>query len=73
MPCAQNGICSGRQAAELVQLVEAPEFLLVHLIRYDNKGQKIKTFVKIEDELRLPSNNIYNPLAILNHIGQCPI
>ena len=69
IPCTQTGICSGRQAAELVQLVEAPEFLLLQLLRYDGKGQKIKTFVKIEDELNLPGNNIYKPLAILNHIG----
>ena len=69
IPCAQTGVCSGRQSAELVQLVEAPEFLLVQLLRYDGKGHKIKTFVKIEDELRMPSNNIYKPLAILNHIG----
>ena len=70
IPCTQTGICSGRQAAEIVQLVEAPEFLLVQLLRYDGKGQKIKTFVKIGDELKLPRNNIYKPLALLNHIGQ---
>ena len=68
--CTHKGVCRDREAAELIQLTEAPELLFIQLLRYDGTGQKIMTLVEIEQELVLPSKETYEAVATLNHIGE---
>ena len=67
--CPLTGLCRRRQATEHCQLVEAPQYLLMQLMRYDRSEQKIQTFVKVEEDLILPSGDQYELSGILNHIG----
>ena len=70
--CSQTGVCRPRQASELCQLTKAPKFLFIQLLRYDNNGEKVTTFVKLGAELILPNeeNGVkYELLGMLNHIG----
>ena len=67
--CTNTGLCRSREATELFQLTHAPEFLFIQLLRYDGNVQKVMTLVNFEAELVLPNTEIYEPVAVLNHIG----
>ena len=66
IPCPQTGFCN-REAVNKTELIKAPEYLCVQLIRYDDFG-KVITEVNIEEVL-IFNNNSYEPICLLNHIG----
>ena len=69
LPCSLTEICKVKEASEITQLLIAPKYLLIQLLRYDGNGNKIRTLVNISDELVLENDLLYSPVAILNHIG----
>ena len=72
LPCSLTEMCKVKEASEITQLLIAPKYLLIQLLRYDGKGNKIRTLVNINDELLLQNNLLYSPVGILNHIGPSP-
>ena len=70
LQCTRTGVCRDRDSAECIQLIKTPEFLFIQLLRYDGTNQKVMTFVNIDAELELPSKEIYETVAIINHIGE---
>ena len=67
--CTNAGICKSRESTEIIQLTRAPELLFIQLLRYDGNNCKVKTHIKIDAELVLPDRGIYEPMAMVNHIG----
>ena len=72
VPCTLTGVCRARQASEICQLTKAPKFLFIQLLRYDNSGQKVTTFVELVADLIVPNGENgekYEVVGTLNHIG----
>ena len=67
--CTHQGICRGKEAAELCLLKKAPTFLFLQLLRFDGTVNKVLTHVKFDSELVLPNTFVYEPVAVLNHSG----
>ena len=67
VPCPQSGNCN-LDAVNKTELVKAPEYLFLQLIRYDNTS-KIMTKVHVDEEVTLPNNCIYETIGLLNHQG----
>ena len=68
--CPQSGFCN-RPAATHNQLMKAPHFLFLQLLRFGNgfNGPKVNTLVQFEAELILPNDDKYEVLGAINHRG----
>ena len=73
VPCPQTGLCKARNTTEVSALIKTPKYLFIQLTRNVGDQPKLQTFVEFNDELILPSGDLYEPVATLDHIGNSPI
>ena len=68
--CPLSGRCEKKSAFETCELTSQPKYLFSQLIRWDDYGRKINTFVQVDEELRLSETCKYKTIAILSHLGE---
>ena len=68
--CPQNGDCKLKGATIKRNLVTAPTYLYIQLLRFSNfQSPKTETKVMPENELVLPNQERYTLISIANHLG----
>ena len=70
--CPEVGLCKNRETVEMCKVTEFPTYLFIQLVRNVGNEPKVTTFVKVEQELVLSDNQVYDVIATLDHIGSSP-
>ena len=68
--CTLSGRCEKKSAFETCELTCQPKYLLSQLIRWDENGRKLKTFVQVDEDLIISETCKYKAIAILSHLGE---
>ena len=68
--CPLSGKCEKKSAFETCELTNPPKYLLSQLIRWDENGKKVNTFVQVDEELIISQTYKYKAIAILSHLGE---
>ena len=70
--CPQTGVCRNRDTVEECQLIKAPKFLFIQVLRNIGNQPKLMTPIKFEDEITIPNGDTYEVLTTLDHVGNSP-
>ena len=70
--CHLQGVCARRNTQQSFEIVWAPQFLFVQLIRWRANGTKVNTKVSLHGEFKLTDKDNYEPIGVLCHDGTSP-
>ena len=71
--CPMVGRCKSRKTVEKCKIIKHPKYLFIQLVRNVWNAPKVTTFVKIENQLVIQNEQIYEVIATVDHIGSSPV
>ena len=71
--CPGVGVCKSRKTVEKSRVTKYPKYLFIQLIRNVGDAPKLNTFVRFENEIEVPNNQIYEVIGTIDHMGRSPL
>ena len=68
--CPRTGVCEEKEVSEKLDLLKAPQLLIVHLRRSIFDEPKLLTRVEFDNNIILQNGCRYEPIATIDHIGK---